>query len=943
MKSRFFRLAAIAALSICAISRADTHAPAGPLIISQRIVAPIPDEAPGLLGIYFKDVADWQAYQKASTPWLVRVDQNVWFRKVTGQFAHSKLGANFAVRWTGMLRVPKPGVYTFRLQSDDSSRLTLGDQIVIDNMSPESMKEKSGAARLEAGEYPIKVELHQAGGEVGCNLGWKRPGAGKFDAISNDFLTHPRHAENIAFDKQAFAKAKYTGVGSDKPYEMMDYGPFVSGSFWAGDTSNIALKALAIHVGKDREASVMFDTEMLRYSAAWTGDFLDFHGVGFDGQHGVNPQAAGDLVYVTKFEPGAWEGALSDKPLADPRHAKWGPLPREWGRYKGLYEDGDKIVLNYTVGQTEVWETPGEEMANDLPVFTRTIRLSASDKPLALLANQIDKEPTKRVKFSTPPGVSIKEIDGRNYLVFAPRKKTTTYKVAIAPIDVSNSTLIAAATSVEDIPAMTKGGPSHWGAPLETHGILGAGTGAYVVDSLNPPEKNPYHSWLRFAGLDFFPDGRAAACTWNGDVWIISGIDDKLEHVQWKRYATGMFQTLGLKIVNNEVYVLGRDQITHLHDLNGDGEADWYECFNNDCEVTPGFHEFSFDLQTDPQGNFYFAKAGTVKPGGRGFEYFSDHNGCILKISPDGKQFSVYASGLRAPNGLCISPSGLISCTDNEGTWTPACRIDYDVKQGDFLGVPENFKPGNAPKDPGNLMCWLPHGDVDNSSGGEVWDLTANWGPFQNKLLHTSYGKCTLFNTLIEKVDGVYQGGCVAFPLHFDTGLMRPRFNPVDNQLYIAGLKGWQTDGTRDTDIQRVRYTGKPVVMPNDMHVYSDGISITWTNPLDASLAADLQNYAIEQWNLHYTSDYGSKEYSVENPKQVGHDPVDIESATLSPDGKTIFLKIDGVKPVMQMKIQMKLKGADGAPANYTIYNTIQKVPHKTGSPVQITKTADAK
>ncbi len=305
----------------------------------------------------------------------------------------------------------------------------------------------------------------------------------------------------------------------------MDYGPFVSGSFWAGDTSNIALKALAIHVGKDRAASVMFDTEMLRYSAAWTGDFIDYHGVGFDGQHGVNPQAAGDILYMTRLEPGAFEGALGDAPLKDPRTSKYGPMPRDVGRYKGLYMDGDQIVLNYTVGKTEVWETPGEESANDLPIFTRTIRVSASDKPLALLANQIDTEPTKRVKFSTPPGVTIKEIDGRNYFVIAPRKKVTTYKVAISPIDVPNSNLIASTLKVENIPAMTNGGPAHWGAPLETKGTLGTGNGAYVVDSLNPPEKNPYITFheaeASLAWISSRTQHALYACTWNGDVWII--------------------------------------------------------------------------------------------------------------------------------------------------------------------------------------------------------------------------------------------------------------------------------------------------------------------------------------------------------------------------------------------------------------------------------------
>jgi glucose/arabinose dehydrogenase len=93
-----------------------------------------------------------------------------------------------------------------------------------------------------------------------------------------------------------------------------------------------------------------------------------------------------------------------------------------------------------------------------------------------------------------------------------------------------------------------------------------------------------------------------------------------LENVSWKRYAAGLFQALGLKIVDNQVYVLGRDQITRLHDLNNDGEADFYENFNNDMQVTPGFHEFAFDLQTDPDGNFYFSKGGPVNPGGSGWD-----------------------------------------------------------------------------------------------------------------------------------------------------------------------------------------------------------------------------------------------------------------------------------------------------------------------------------
>ena len=70
-------------------------------------------------------------------------------------------------------------------------------------------------------------------------------------------------------------------------------------------------------------------------------------------------------------------------------------------------------------------------------------------------------------------------------------------------------------------------------------------------------------------------------CTIQGDVWRVEGLDEKLENVRWSRFATGLHQALGLVVADGKVYVLGRDQITRLHDLNGDGEADFYECFSN--------------------------------------------------------------------------------------------------------------------------------------------------------------------------------------------------------------------------------------------------------------------------------------------------------------------------------------------------------------------------
>jgi hypothetical protein len=103
-------------------------------------------------------------------------------------------------------------------------------------------------------------------------------------------------------------------------------------------------------------------------------------------------------------------------------------------------------------------------------------------------------------------------------------------------------------------------------------------------------------------------------------------------------------------------------------------------------------------------------------------------------------------------------------------------------------------------------------------------------------------------------------------------------------------------------------------------------LKITFSDPLDPSNAQDADNYNLEQWNYRWTVNYGSPHFKVSDPKKQGHDVVEVKSATLSPDGKTVTLKIDNLRPVMQMKIAYNLKAADGAKVKNEIYNTINVV-----------------
>jgi hypothetical protein len=734
---------------------------------------------------------------------------------------------------------------------------------------------------------------------------------------------------------QAAAKPAERKPRKGTKWDLMDVGPFFSSAV-AG--SHATLKGLSIKLGTN--ASVCFDTELLRMSSGWVGGFLRLP-TGRDGLEGV-PEPVGATAFGTPKGPGWGKGGNFDDPrpgpVEDPKGRPAGPMPRDWAHWSGLYVNGDKVVLSYTVGNARVLELPGFSEQSGLPIFTRTFQVDNSKAPLDLLVHEdagattsVDGNIAIAAKDTTVTAAALIGDQG-NWTTARPGRlalnipKAKSFQVAIwsgAKTDLAKfKQAVAGKVKLPNLKSLTKGGAAQWMPTLVTTGKLGTNDGPYVVDTRPLPENNPWKSWIRCSGFDFFSGGkRAAVCSVSGDVWVVDGIDDSLAKLTWKRFATGLFQPLGLKIVDDKVYVLGRDQITRLHDLNKDDEADFYENFNNDVCITAEYHEFALNLETDSKGNFYFTKGGNLG------EARHPHHGTLIRVSKDGSKLEVVGTGLRAPNGLGIGPNDEITTADNEGNWVPSSRVNLH-KPGGFYGhvFTSHTKVKPTTYDP--PLFWLPHTyDLDNSSGGQVWVTSDKWGPLSGRMLHTSYGACALFAVMHETVDGVAQAGTWKFPLKFDTGIMRGRFNKRDGQLYLTGLVVWQSKGARQGGLHRVRYTGKPARMPLDMHVKTNAIEITFADAIDPSTATDLDNYSIEQWNYKWTQNYGSPEFSVANPDKKGHDKVEIQSARLGADGKTLTLEIPGLQPVMQMRIKYNLKTRDGSVMASEIHNTINKVP----------------
>lgn len=94
-----------------------------------------------------------------------------------------------------------------------------------------------------------------------------------------------------------------------------------------------------------------------------------------------------------------------------------------------------------------------------------------------------------------------------------------------------------------------------------------------------------------------------------------------------------------------------------------------------------------------------------------------------------------------------------------------------------------------------------------------------------------------------------------------------------------------------------------------------------------ADRANDPASFGVQQWNYRWTQDYGSPDVSVADPAKAGRDDVPVPAATLRPDGRTVFLAIPGLRPVMQMSVRYDLDTEEGATLTDTLYLTIHRVP----------------
>lgn len=695
----------------------------------------------------------------------------------------------------------------------------------------------------------------------------------------------------------------------DNRWQRSEVGPFLASSVRLPDGSSV-VRGLTVRLG--HQGSVLYDLAQGSVRAVWSGGFLKFDATRF-GLIGT-PVPEGTVLWV-----------------GDGQRPEKAAVPR----FLGQHHTPSGVVLDWEVQGVLVRERPEWVVTPGGPALVRHLTIGARTAPISwwaaghLRGRQFTTEVSEqRTALQTKVGDTQEGTESVRSLRLMRNTDANAATAAVvlggqdlqldsttrevggvaqgysvltlqpgAAVSVDLVLWRGAATAASEFDGWAKAQKSPRlqteniptapdVAEQITRGQRGLETGSFAVDTLTLPYDNPYQALLFASGVDFTSDGAGYVCTIHGDVWRVTGIDAGLQSLHWKRVASGLFQPLGLKVRGDRVYVLGKDRITRLDDLNRDGVTDFYATFYDGIATSLGGHDYVTCLEVDQEGRFYYA----------------DPQG-VHRVAADGKSAQTLASGFRNPNGMGASPDGrVITVAPQQGTWTPTSEI-VEAQSGGWYGFGGPKADHNPPLGRDWPLCWIPH-TVDNSSGSQAWIPSGQWGELGGQMMHLLWGRCGMMLVLRDTHGAVVQGAVVPLPVKFLSGPNRATFRTQDSSLYVAGSTGWQTSAVKDGAVQRVRRTGKPLHSPVAWKQDGASLEFTFAEKLDSVAAADAGSFGVRRWNYRYTQDYGSKEWSVLDPKKEGRDEVEVKSAALLPDGKTVRLTLADARPAMQYELR---------------------------------------
>ncbi|MCE2757937.1 MAG: plastocyanin/azurin family copper-binding protein [Chitinophagaceae bacterium] len=415
---------------------------------------------------------------------------------------------------------------------------------------------------------------------------------------------------------------------------------------------------------------------------------------------------------------------------------------------------------------------------------------------------------------------------------------------------------------------------------------------------------------LEVGGIAVMPDGRIAASTRRGEIWIIQNAYGNGQP-HFTRFASGLHEVLGLAYRDGAFYCTQRGELTKIEDKNNDGIADSYTPITL-FELSGNYHEYAYGPVFDKNGDMYV----TLNVAWVGYgDGLGKWHGWLIKVKPDGTQEPI-ATGLRSPAGFNVNSNNDVFYAENQGDWVGSGRVTH-LEKGDFAGNAGGLNWTKEPNSPLKLTkedlkevdngqpmheaakkikelklpaVWFPHSAMGISTADIIEDQTNGaFGPFGGQYFVADQGHSKIMRMSLEKVNGKYQGACYPFYEGFASGLVRLRWG-LDGSMF-GGMtsRGWASTGKAEYALQRLVWNGELPFEMKDIHAMSDGFEVEFTAPVNSSKLKDPKNFTVNSFTYKYQHQYGSPIINNRTRKIIGMIP--------SADGRKVKLVLDSLIP----------------------------------------------
>jgi azurin len=461
----------------------------------------------------------------------------------------------------------------------------------------------------------------------------------------------------------------------------------------------------------------------------------------------------------------------------------------------------------------------------------------------------------------------------------------------------------------------------------------------YLIKTIPIPEDVK----LEVGGLAVLPDGRLAASTRRGDIWLIENPYMTSGLPYFTRFASGMHEVLGLVYRDGSFYCTQRGELTKVTDLDNDGRADQYQSLYR-FDISGNYHEYAYGPVFAKNGDMYV----TLNVAWVGYgDGLGKWHGWLLKIGEDGSMEPI-ASGLRSPAGIMINSVGDIFYAENQGDWVGSGRVTH-LEKGDFAGNAGGLNWTKEPESPLKLTkqdlakvdngqpmheaakiikelklpaVWFPHTLMGISTADILEDTTHGaFGPFAGQYFVSDQGHSKIMRMSLEKVDDKYQGACYPFREGFASGLLRLRWG-IDGSIF-AGMtsRGWASTGPEPYALQRLVWSGKTPFEMKTVSAKPDGFEIEFTQPVDTLTAKNPNHYDVNGFTYHYHHQYGSEVIQLEKCA--------LQGIIISPDRLKVRLVMDNLREgfVHEVKLNGIVSQGNVNLQHNTAYYTLNSIP----------------